>query len=266
MEISEDKTPIKDYSPQIGMFSFEIKDIYTKAIFHGTSNYLLSNNQQTKIAMRSYENNKPHLAFQLTETDDYVESTFYDGLSPSHFFLQQLEQPSRVKRSLTFKRTRILKLNDWKRSSKTRLEKGYVCGDTIERVGLLREFSISQFTYQTIEQYQAIEKEVQRNKRKYNQSYEGYFINDDGSLNYHEMILTIDLIIADGKLSINDKLDKDRHRQRDLYVQHSESKVYEAVKQQTNQGIKVDFKLDDDSDDDKTTYVTYEGEFSDLDG
>lgn len=83
-----------------------------------------------------------------------------------------------------------MKLNDWKNNFSKWLEKGYVCGDTIEKIGLLREFSISQFTYQTIEQYLAVEKEVQRNKRRYNQSYQ-------------EMIETIDKIISTGAKSVN---------------------------------------------------------------
>lgn len=120
------------------------------------------------------------------------------------------------------------------------MNKGYVCGDTIEKVGLLREFSISQFTYQTKAQYQAIEKEIQRNKRRYNQSYEGYFLNDDGTLNYQLMIHTIDKIIASGSHSINDVLDKRDHRARDLAINHPEAEVYQLVKQQANCESDVD--------------------------
>ena len=108
---------------------------------------------------------------------------------------QQLDTPNKVKRSKVFIKKGILKLNDWKNNCDKWLEKGYVCGDTIEKTGILREFSLSQFTYQTIEQYLAIEKEVQRNKRRYNQSYEGYFVNDDGTLDYETMISEIDLAI-----------------------------------------------------------------------
>ena len=240
IEISEDRTPIKKYSPQKGMFSFEIKDIYTKARFHGTSNYLLANERETKIAMRSYENKRKHQAFIINEDDEIIKTEFYNNLPPSQFLLEQLDNPNRVERSKVFKKTGILKLNDWKNNFSKWLEKGYLGGDTIEKIGLLREFSISQFTYQTIEQYQAIVREVERNKRRYNQSYEGYFLNDDGTLDYELMIKTIDSIIASGSLSINKELDKDRHRIRDIDISHPENKVYEIAKQQANKRANLD--------------------------
>ena len=237
IEISEDRTPIKKYSPQIGMFSFEIKDIYTKARFHGTSNYLLANNSETKVAMRSYENQRHHQAFIINENDETIETKFYNNLAPSQFLLQQLDQPNQVQRSQVFKKTGILKLNDWKNNSSKWLEKGYVCGDTIEKIGLLREFSISQFTYQTIEQYQAIIREVERNKRRYHQSYEGFFINDNGTLDYELMIKTIDEIISTGALSVNKYFGYGKTRTRNDYVTHPESLVYQIVKTQANQGL-----------------------------
>ncbi|MFM2315194.1 MAG: hypothetical protein RLZZ04_4470 [Cyanobacteriota bacterium] len=134
--------------------------------------------------MRFYENKRHHQSFTITENNETVETEFYNDLPPSNFFLQQLDNPTHVVRSKNFRKTGILKLNDWKHNHDKWLDKGFVCGDTIEKIGILREFSISQFTYQTIEQYLAIEKEVQRNKRRYNQSYEGYFINPDGTLDY----------------------------------------------------------------------------------
>lgn len=248
IDISEDKTPIKRYSPQIGMFCFEIKDIYIKARFHGTSNYLLANERETKIAMRSYETKRHHQSFTITNKGETLETEFYDGLPPSEFFLQQLDSPNKVKRSKVFIKKGILKLNDWKNNCDKWLEKGYVCGDTIEKTGMLREFSLSQFTYQTIEQYLAIEKEVTRNKRRYNQSYEGYFINSDGTLDYQQMILEIDKAIASGALSINKYLDKSRNRARDIEISHPEAQVYKAVKTQANAGaaVNTEFNLDDE--------------------
>ncbi len=244
VEVGENKIPVKSYVQQTGMFSFEIKDIYTKARFHGTSNYLLANKMDTQVKMRSYEKRK-HQAFSITENDELVETNFYETNNPSKFFLEQVNNPNAIKRSKVFKKKGILKLNDWRNNSDKWLDKGYVCGDTIEKVGLLREFSISQFTYQTREQYEAIEREVGRNKRRYNQSYEGYFLNDDGTLDYQLMIETIDEIIASGAHSINEVLDKNYHRARDLSINHPEAKVYQAVKQQANKSSEVDLNTDD---------------------
>jgi hypothetical protein len=265
IEISPERTPIKSYSEQVGMFSFEIKDIYTKARFHGTSNYLLANQLLTKIAMRSYENNRHHQSFTINETDDILETEFYTGLPPSQFFLQQLDNPNHVTRSKTFKKTGILKLNDWKNNHDKWLDKGFVCGDTIEKTGILREFSISQFTYQTIEQYLAIEKEVQRNKRRHNQSYEGYFINQDGTLNYELMIKTIDQIVATGTFSINQELDRDRNRTRDIDISHPETQVYEAVKLQANRGINLHDESEQEYQYENGLPVIFDGDLSSID-
>lgn len=264
IDISPEKTPIKRYSQQVGMFAFEIKDIYNKARFHGTSNYLLANKKETKIAMRSYENKREHQSFTINKNDSIVQTEFYSGLPPSEFFLQQLDNPNGVIRSKTFKKTGILKLNDWKNNHDNWLEKGFVCGDTIEKTGILREFSISQFTYQTIEQYLAIEKEVQRNKRRYNQSYEGYFVNNDETLDYELMIKTIDQIVANGALSINKMLDSDRNRARDIDISHPETKVYEAVKLQANNGINVRDESEHEHQYENGLPIIFDGDLSDI--
>ena len=94
-----------------------------------------------------------------------------------------------------------------------------------------RLFSISQFTFQTMDQYIAIEKELNSNKRRYEQSYEGYFINQDGTLNFQEMIETLDAIISSGEVSINSMLDQSRHRHRvKEIVKHPEKDVYLHLK------------------------------------
>jgi hypothetical protein len=265
IDISEDRTPIKRYSPQVGMFAFEIKDIYTKAMFHGTSNYLLANERETKIAMRSYETKRHHQSFSITNNGDTITTEFYDGLSPSQFFLQQLDHPHRISRSKVFIKKGILKLNDWKNNADKWLAQGYVCGDTIEKTGILREFSLSQFTYQTIEQYLAIEKEVQRNKRRYNQCYEGYFVNYDATLDYQLMITEIDKAIASGCLSINKILDQSRHRTRDLCIEHPESNVYQAVKLQANAGAAVKINSQIDLDSAIAMPVIFDGDLDDFD-
>jgi hypothetical protein len=79
-----------------------------------------------------------------------VETEFYETDNPSKFFLEQLDNPQSIKRSKVFKKKGILKLNDWRNNSNKWLDKGYVCGDSIEKTGLLREFSISEFTCQTV--------------------------------------------------------------------------------------------------------------------
>lgn len=61
-----------------------------KVTKNGTSNYLLANERETKIAMRSYETKRHHQSFTITKNGDILQTEFYDGLSPSAFFLQQV--------------------------------------------------------------------------------------------------------------------------------------------------------------------------------
>ena len=63
------------------------------------------------------------------------------------------------------------------------------------------------------------------------------------------MISEIDLAIASGTLSINKYLDKNRHRARDIEIEHPEFKVYQAVKLQANgsAAIRTDSQIDDES-------------------
>ena len=82
-----------------------------------------------------------------------------------------------------------------------------------------------------MDQYIPIEKELNRNKRRYEQSYEGYFINQDGTLNFQEMIETLDAIISSGEVSINSMLAQSRHRHRvKEIVKHPEKNVYLHLK------------------------------------
>ena len=178
-----------------------------------------------------YESNKQHYTFELTQNDELIKTNFYNENVPSETFLQQLVNPYQIKRSKAFKKTGILKVNDFRNNADKWLKLGFVCGDTIEKTGMLKELSLSQFTYQTMEQYLKIEKEYERNKRKFEQSYEGFFLNKDGTLNYQEMIIVLDELIRNGYISINNELDKNKHRQRDLIINHPDSFVYQYLKE-----------------------------------
>ena len=81
-------------------------------------------------------------------------------------------------------------------------------GDNIYNVGLIRELSLSQFTFKDLEQYKSIEKEYEANKRKYHQSYEMFFVTANGfSIEYQKMIENIDYAITYlGITKLNDYL------------------------------------------------------------
>jgi len=230
MSKSADGKPVKTYKPMKGMFSFEAKAFYDEGVFHGTANYRLVGKGGSNLAMRSYENKKDHDTVEL-DGEEMVIKPYPEDKKPAEFFLNELENnPKRVRRGRPFIKQGILKINDARQHQSRWGNVGRVAGDSIEKSGLLREFSLSQFTFQSIEQFKAISKEVEANKRKYNQSYEGFFINEDGTLDYQSMINEVDLAIGNGENSLNKIFDKNRNRRRTGNMSHPESAILERVR------------------------------------
>lgn len=257
--IKENK-PVKNYKTNLGVFSIEIKDIYDYGCFHGASNYLLANKNNRVFKMRSYENKKHHYTFEMMENDQYIETSVYDENVPSEKFLQQLINRV-ISRSVPFKKTGILKVNEFRNNPKWYLN-GYVCGDSIEKTGMLKEVSLSQFTYRDMAQYLAIEREYEINKRRYEQSYEGYFVNEDNTLNYQDMIEILDKLIREGVTSINKALDKNRHRARDLKIEHPEKALYQMFKENIEMiGNSESTNLDDELLDFGNPYLDNDEDF-----
>jgi hypothetical protein len=203
--------PEKSYIPKKGQFEFEMKAFYDSGFFHGSANYNLVGKGGNNLAVRSYEKKTNHDAVKI-ENDDFIFTDFYDKQTPAHLFMSNLSEPHKVTRSKVFIKPAILKLNESKKNASRWKGVGRKAGDTIQKSGLLREFSLSQFTFQSLEQYRNIEKEVASNKRKYSQSYEGYFINPDGTLDFQRMINEIDKAISEGAMSLKTIFDKSRHK------------------------------------------------------
>jgi len=193
----DDGRPVKTYRDRTGMFTFESKDFYNEIRLHGASNYQLSNPNGDNLKFRSYETKKPHdsVGERLEVTERYG---CYNN--PAKDFIDNLETPTGIRRQVPFVKEAILKVSDYKNRLTTWKELGLSPGDSYNKPGLFREFSLSQFTYQSLEQFNAWEKVVNRLKDKYGQSFEMYFQNPDGTLNYALMISTLDDMVASGTL------------------------------------------------------------------
>lgn len=211
-------TKEKIYTQKKGMFNLEVKDFYKKAYLHGSANYLFIDfNNSKKIGFRSYQNRK-HKSFILVD-GVLTETNFYDEISPSMMFIEQLNN-EKIERGNVFLKKGILKVNEYSNNPKKYDDLGLCVGDTYYQTGLLREFSQSQLTFNTIEQFTLIDKEITRNKNKYGQSYELYFIDNDDLLNYYEMLLTLDELIFNGISSINKYFDISDNRTKRKKVKH----------------------------------------------
>lgn len=213
----ETRKAIKRKVDRLGQFEFEAKDIYTSGTFHGAANYCLKNQNGQNLKMRAYEAKKEHESVVLEEAELTVTDRYGVKSNPASDFMAQLENPDRVKRQDVFVKEAMLKPSDEKNRAEAFGNLGIQSGDSYYKAGLLREFSLSQLTYQTLEQFHGWEKAVSKAKDKLGESVERFFVNADGTLNFQLMIETLDRMVAEGvkdpiktleKLS---KLSEDNH-------------------------------------------------------
>lgn len=208
------------YIPRIGQFSFETKNVHYEGAFHGSANHLLVNFQGQEIKARAYETNKQHDSVD-GETANEDKITLFDNdrygkvNNPAKDFLNQiLTNPEAIRRQTPAIKKGILKLKDYKNLSEKYDRLGIEPGDSILRTVLFQEFSLSQFTFKTYEQYMMWYGIVSKLKKQDKQSIESYFLNDDGTLNFQLMCDQVDEMIANDVINPFDELDRNRIRRR----------------------------------------------------
>jgi hypothetical protein len=208
------------FIPRKGQFSFETKDVYYTGAFHGSANYLLANDSGIYIKARGYETTKLHesIGVSISEEDEIslFDSKRYgkENNPAKDFMTQLLNNPESINRQVPAIKSGILKIKDYKNLAGKYDQIGIEPGDSILRAVLMQEFSLAQFTFQSYEQYMQWFGIITKLKDQDKQSLEGYFLNDDGTLNFVEMAEKVDEMIADGVTAPFDELDPHRHRQR----------------------------------------------------
>jgi len=233
--VVEDGATKQIFTPRKGQFGFEVKDLYSEGSFHGSANYLLKNSASENLKMRSYETAKAHHSLALDDLENLIITTRYGvDKNPANDFMGQLENCEYVQRQSTFAKRSILKLNEFKAHSHKYLGRNLLPGDNYMKPGLLKELSISQFTFRTCKQYLTWEKAISRRKDKYGQSIEDFFLNSDGTLNYKLMVETVDKMIDEWVMNPFDVLDKDRHRNRKDTKYHPSFKTHSKLKAHLN--------------------------------
>ncbi|NET03104.1 MAG: hypothetical protein F6K62_17860 [Sphaerospermopsis sp. SIO1G2] len=212
---------------RIGQFSFEVKGFHDKGIFHGSANYLLQLNNEKNLGMRSYSKKGAKVV-----TWDEGINVSEEPEQIAEKFLMSLENTDSVPRGVVYINNRILKLGDYKNNFNSWRNGNSYPGCSIETVGLLHEFSLSQFTFNTYKQYLSWKREYERLMRKYGQSYEMFFLNEDGTLRYQEMIETVDGAIRADKMNFFDGLDKRQVHLYRQYIKHQDKNLVERVRLQ----------------------------------
>jgi len=260
------------FTPRKGQFEFEVKNYYESGVFHGTANYMLLNPNVAKShtmmtredreatlqpTMRSYETKKRHI--DLAQCKGGLCSTGYytmyesDGRilnsNPANRFMLELAfRPRKVRRQPPFIKERFVKPGRYKQHPDSFRRLGVKPGDTVYVSGLLRELSLSQFTYRTHAQYRAWEKAADTLKRKYGQSFEVYYINQDGTLNYQQMVTDLHKLIRDGVSKPSEVFDTNRNKSRRKNVSHPSQQLLDLT------ASKLRAEMDDSYEDDDTEY------------
>lgn len=189
--------PSWTWKDKVGVLDFEMKTAVKQTSLHGTANYRLEDfDGEFNTKMRSYTK-KQHYGFSFDESDELIHDASFEGLTVAKFFHNELlKNPESVKLPPPYLIEKILKPKDFKKS----IDKwgGSFPSWNVLKVGLLRPCTLSQFQFQDEEQRDKWFKYAETLKRKYGYSYELFFINDDGTLNYQDMIESIDGAINRG--------------------------------------------------------------------
>lgn len=194
------KTGTVVYTESVGVFEFEMKEFADQLIVQGSSNYSFDPKDKSRTKYRSYENRADHQAFEIDVDGELIELDTYAELNPAQVLLNEIAtNPRAVRRLPPFIKTGILKATAYAANySGTWKKSPLQPGDNILKIGRPAYFSTSQFTYQTAKQYDSWKKTGDKLKRKYGESYEIFFSNPDGTVDFLKMITTIDKMIREG--------------------------------------------------------------------
>ena len=205
--------------------------------------------------MRSYETKKRHVDlaqcksgicskghYTMYETDGRILNT-----NPANRFMLELAfRPRKVRRQPPFIKERFVKPGRYKQHPESARRLGLKPGDTMYVSGLLRELSLSQFTYRTHAQYTAWEKASDSLKRNYAQSFEMYFVNPDGTLNYQKMVTDLHRMIREGVMKPSEVFDENRNKSKRKSTAHPSQALLDLTAAKLR--AEMDAEYDDDSE------------------
>ncbi len=227
--------------PVIEKFNFEIKDIYDAGVFHGTANYKFRKVTKTEQGkMRSYSKAHAYNAYSLTGDELQLITSEY---KPSEEFLDYLMMCSdSVPRSHPYIASKILKTSEYKAHYESRWKDSTAHpGCTVEMGRLLRECSLTQFTFQTHKQFLSWEREAKRLRDMTGHTYESWFLNEDDTLNFASMVMCLDRMIRNGEMRFSTS--RPTAQQRHLAREYEEHPGFPALQRCKSQlGIRYGFK------------------------
>lgn len=207
------KDGIVSYIEGRGVFEFEMKSFAKSVTVHGSSNYSFDGGDNYKF--RGYEKKTPHQAATVKD-GEIVWLDTYNLMNPAQYLFHEIENtPRAVHRLPPFIKTGILKPNAYAQNYRNNWANSPIQpGDNILKIGRPSYFSPSQFKYRTREQFENWKRTTNRLKNKHGESFEMFFSNPDGTLDYQRMIETIDSMIREGVMFPLARLDPNNHLNR----------------------------------------------------
>jgi hypothetical protein len=211
---------------RVGLFELEGKNLYFEASFHGASNYMFD-----EPKMRSYEK-ASHQAVVMNNGKLVYSNRYWmtddDIWTPAKDILTAIKSdPTALPRQEPFAKEAILKTGQYRQRLEFWQGQELIPGHSFYKAGLLREFSLSQFTFRTLDQLNSWEKVVSRLKEKYGQSLEMFFLNDDETLNFQLMVSTVNEMVNAGVMNPLEVFDKQRRKR----TEHPHFQAFLALKE-----------------------------------
>lgn len=231
--LDNDDNPTRfDYQDRNGLYSFELKACYDEMTLHGPANYgVFQDGKLIDRAQRSYPRSKSYVTVAM----EYGQRTLghlYDKTDPASVLHERLRHPTHMERQQVFVRSSILLPSDWRKNEASTWKNSPLKpGDSHWQAGLMREWGNSQLTFETLEQWEGWEKASNKLRNKYGQSFEIFFLDENGILNFQKMIKQLDTLLA---LRITDPVDEwfDKHHNkcRDKDLKHPALDALEETK------------------------------------
>ena len=196
-----------------GLFTFEVKEKHKEFVMQGKSNYLIGDDI-TECKIRSAQINKEHQGYDLID-GKLVQSDYYNELSPhQHMLLNIKMNPEKCPFLLPAVIDKILKPKEF--TNHLSKYRNLYPSDTYLQSVHPSYISVSQFTYKNPKQRKAWVRAYNTLKLKYSESFNLFFINQDGTFNYKECIFEMDKAINAGVMNPLEYFDKSNHLHRNI--------------------------------------------------
>lgn len=215
--LDRNKKRVEEFTESLKKTGLKWQEIIFESSTSEDWSYERVENYPVVLKARGYETGKEHWSFEPVAEGDEVTFTRSDRYNssnnPAKDLLCQLAQnPNAIIRQVPAIKKCILKLGDYKNLAGKFDQMGIEPGDNLMKVLLMQEFSLTQFTFLTHEQYSSWRSVIEGMKQKDKQSIESFFLNEDGTLRFLDMVLAVDRMIAEGVMNPLEVLDPGRNR------------------------------------------------------